>query len=246
MMKHTFRRVKEGSFQAGMNMILVGMALLPISHMTGNSPSVAHAEPKAWQTELSLADKQPELLIASDGVVIEKVASRHQEVIEAQRSEAQKKAQEERKRAEAQKLAAQAVEVKPETVTVTVSSTCGSGVSDEEKWHWVNQAADTYNIPSKLLGAVWQVESGKRFCTSVTSYAGAQGPMQFMRGTWAKYGKDGNGDGVENINDARDALFAGAHLLAANGADRGDYRRALFAYNHADWYVNKVLSMAQL
>jgi membrane-bound lytic murein transglycosylase B len=225
----------------GMNMILVGMALVPISHMTDNTPSIAQAEPQVWQTELSLADTQPALLIESDGVVIEKVTSRYQEVVEAQaRAHAEKLAQAEKQRIEAQKQIAA-------VSTVTVSSgPCNTIVSEEEKWHWINQAAGAYNIPAKLLGAVWQIETGKRFCTSVSSFAGAQGPLQFMPGTWRKYAKDGNGDGASNINDARDALFAAAHLLASNGADRGNYRRALFAYNHADWYVNKVLAMAQI
>ena len=34
-------------------------------------------------------------------------------------------------------------------------------------------------------------------------------------------------------------------LDSRNGADHGDLRRAIFAYNHADWYVNEVLTQAR-
>lgn len=106
------------------------------------------------------------------------------------------------------------------------------------------EAATKYGIDWKILEAVWQVETGKRWDTVTSSYAGAQGPMQFMPGTWSAYGQDGNGDGVADINNARDALYGAANYLAANGAASGDNYSALFAYNHADWYVQKVLGVA--
>lgn len=96
----------------------------------------------------------------------------------------------------------------------------------------------------KLVEAVWQVESGKRWQTSVRSYAGAQGPMQFMRGTWERNKVDGNGDGRFDINHAEDAVFAGANLLANAGLKDGNVDRALLAYNHATWYVKKVKKVA--
>ena len=101
----------------------------------------------------------------------------------------------------------------------------------------VQQIAADSGIDWKLLESVWQIESGKAWKTGVVSSAGAQGPMQFMPGTWRGYG--GNGD----ITSAPDALKAGAKLLAANGAASGDEYRALFAYNHAEWYVQQVQSI---
>ena len=71
-----------------------------------------------------------------------------------------------------------------------------------------------------------------------TSTAGAQGPMQFIPETWARYG---HGD----INDNRDAILAAGRLLQANGAP-GDMSRALFRYNNSDRYVEAVESYAQL
>jgi cell wall-associated NlpC family hydrolase len=41
-----------------------------------------------------------------------------------------------------------------------------------------------------------------------------------------------------------DAIYAAAYYLCDNGAGRGDLHSAIFAYNHADWYVNEVLAQA--
>ena len=116
-------------------------------------------------------------------------------------------------------------------------------VSLEQKRALVQKAAAAYDIDWKMLEAVWQVESGKRWITAVRSYAGAQGPMQFMAGTWRHYAVDGNGDGAANINEAEDAVYGAAKLLAANGGST-NIDRALFAYNHAQWYVDKVKNVA--
>ena len=77
-----------------------------------------------------------------------------------------------------------------------------------------------------------------------TSSAGAVGWTQFLPETWRQYGVDADGDGHADPSTAADAIFAAANYLRASGAPR-DWRRALFAYNHADWYVDKVLRTAQ-
>lgn len=79
--------------------------------------------------------------------------------------------------------------------------------------------------------------------TSGTNSSGAGGPMQFLVGTWNAYGVDGDGDGDKDIYDPRDAIPGAANYLKASGAPK-DYRRALFAYNHATWYVEDVLRRA--
>ena len=108
----------------------------------------------------------------------------------------------------------------------------------------VQTAAAAYSIDWRILEAVWQIESGKRWRTAISSYAGATGPCQFMPGTWRSYAVDGNGDGIKDITYAPDCLFGSAKLLAANGAAIGDNVRALLAYNHSMSYVNRVLLIA--
>ncbi|HXR60701.1 MAG TPA: lytic transglycosylase domain-containing protein, partial [Solirubrobacterales bacterium] len=61
--------------------------------------------------------------------------------------------------------------------------------------------------------------------------------------TWAMYGVDANGDGVKDPNNPEDAIFAAARYLSAAGMP-GDVWGAIFAYNHADWYVEDVLANA--
>ena len=75
--------------------------------------------------------------------------------------------------------------------------------------------------------------------------AGAGGPMQFLASTWARYGVDAEGEGRPDRWDPADAIYGAANYLRASGAPR-DYRKAIFAYNHADWYVAEVEHWAAL
>jgi hypothetical protein len=69
--------------------------------------------------------------------------------------------------------------------------------------------------------------------------------MQFLAGTWATYGADANGDGVANRYDPADAVFGAARYLCASGAgSAAGLYRAIYAYNHSDAYVRRVLSQA--
>src|SRR5437870_1819155 len=66
--------------------------------------------------------------------------------------------------------------------------------------------------------------------------------MQFLPATFAEYAAAA-GDPQPSILDPRDAIFAAAAMLAADGVDR-DPAGAVFAYNHADWYVAEVVAWA--
>ncbi len=98
-----------------------------------------------------------------------------------------------------------------------------------------------------LLAAVGQVESGHGRNVGPSS-AGAIGPMQFMPRTFAAYGVDGNRDGRKDAFNPADAIYSAARYLCVNGAGSPvGIRRALFAYNRAQWYVDLVLGVqAQL
>jgi membrane-bound lytic murein transglycosylase B len=93
-----------------------------------------------------------------------------------------------------------------------------------------------------VLAGINAVETG--FGTNLgPSSAGAEGWMQFMPSTWAMYGVDANGDGVADPNNPEDAIFAAAGYLSVAGMPQDTYA-AIFAYNHADWYVSEVLANA--
>jgi murein DD-endopeptidase MepM/ murein hydrolase activator NlpD len=106
-------------------------------------------------------------------------------------------------------------------------------------WH---RAGDTYGVPWQVLAAINKIESdfGRNMGPSS---AGAVGWMQFMPDTWLRWGMDANGDGLADPWNPDDAVFAAARYLAAAGA-RDDISRGVFAYNHAQWYVDEVLGLA--
>jgi membrane-bound lytic murein transglycosylase B len=99
-------------------------------------------------------------------------------------------------------------------------------------------------VPWQILAAVHRVETRQSGTTMITSYAGAQGPMQFMPATFRAYGVDGNGDGIVDIGNIDDAMFSAANYLKANGAARGEVYNALYRYNRSHAYVNHVLGIA--
>jgi murein DD-endopeptidase MepM/ murein hydrolase activator NlpD len=105
-------------------------------------------------------------------------------------------------------------------------------------------AGAVYGIPWQVLAAINKVESN--FGRNMgPSSAGAVGWMQFMPSTWLRWGMDADGDGIADPWRATDAVYAAARYLAASGG-RSDIARAVYAYNHAQWYVDEVLALAGL
>jgi len=110
----------------------------------------------------------------------------------------------------------------------------------EPIWQAAGQA---YGVPWSVLAAINKVESN--FGENMgPSSAGAIGWMQFMPDTWARWGVDANGDGAADPWNAQDAIYSAARYLAASGAAT-DIASAVFSYNHAQWYVDEVLQLAQ-
>lgn len=106
-------------------------------------------------------------------------------------------------------------------------------------------AAAQYGLPWTLLAGIGMAETAHGR-TTATSHAGAQGLMQFMPATFATYGTDGDGDGTADITNNADSIHSAARYLVASGVLQGaeGVKQALFAYNHADWYVGDVLYYA--
>lgn len=111
-------------------------------------------------------------------------------------------------------------------------------------------AAQRYGIDWAILAGIGKVECdhGRDPSPSCTregaeNAAGAGGPMQFLASTWARYGVAADGDGRPDRWNPADAIYSAANYLRASGAP-GDYRAAIYAYNHAWWYVAEVRSWA--
>jgi murein DD-endopeptidase MepM/ murein hydrolase activator NlpD len=106
------------------------------------------------------------------------------------------------------------------------------------------QAGQVYAVPWNVLAAINKIESN--FGRNMgPSSAGAIGWMQFMPSTWVRWGTDGDGNGAADPWNPVDAIYSAARYLAASGAAT-DIRQAVFSYNHAWWYVDDVVELAQL
>jgi len=104
-----------------------------------------------------------------------------------------------------------------------------------------------------VLAAVGKIESdhGRSNLPGVKAGSnafGAGGPMQQLQSTWdaiiARHPIPAGGTTPPSRYNPHDAIWAAAFYLCDSGADRGQLRAAIFAYNHANWYVDQVLAQA--
>jgi murein DD-endopeptidase MepM/ murein hydrolase activator NlpD len=118
------------------------------------------------------------------------------------------------------------------------------------------KAGEKYDIPWTVLAAIAYRES------SFNPYAvgpylsdfntSAEGMMQFLPSTFQEFAVDGDGDDIKNIFDPADAIYTAANYLSYNyrhymsqGMSSDDaLRKAIWDYNHAWWYVDQVMSIA--
>ncbi|WP_258348988.1 peptidoglycan DD-metalloendopeptidase family protein [Saccharopolyspora gregorii] len=105
-----------------------------------------------------------------------------------------------------------------------------------------------------VLAAIGKVETdhGRLDAPGVRdgeNFAGAGGPMQFLAPTFdsvvTEHPLPPGGATPPSRYHPHDAIHAAAFYLCDSGARHGDFRSAIFAYNHADWYVSKVLAQAE-
>ncbi len=118
---------------------------------------------------------------------------------------------------------------------------------------WYIAAAQTCpGLPWAILAGIGTVESGNGQSAAPgvhngTNAAGAEGPMQFEPATFAQYAVKADPDAPLSPYDPQDAIFTAANMLCANGAKGGTpqgIKEAIYAYNHAGWYVDEVLNWA--
>src|SRR5271165_6813840 len=71
--------------------------------------------------------------------------------------------------------------------------------------------------------------------------------MQFEPATFARYAVSADPGRPLSPYDPADAIYTAAAMLCANGARGGSpsgIEQAVYAYNHAGWYVSEVMSWA--
>ncbi|MCB9675241.1 MAG: lytic transglycosylase domain-containing protein [Alphaproteobacteria bacterium] len=102
---------------------------------------------------------------------------------------------------------------------------------------YYREAEEKHGVPWEVLAAIHLVET-RMGRLQGTSWAGAQGPMQFMPKTWEAYGQ---GD----VTDPHDAILGAGNYLAKMGAAK-DLDKAIWHYNHSDHYVRSVRAYASV
>lgn len=118
-------------------------------------------------------------------------------------------------------------------------------------------SAASCGLPWEILAAIAKVESNftpTAVGPFLPQFAGTEdehalGMMQFLPSTYRLFvprvdAATGKGLGMDGIWDPESAIAAAAFYLCDSGAAAGDLRAAIFAYNRADWYVDKVLAQA--
>jgi Transglycosylase SLT domain len=130
------------------------------------------------------------------------------------------------------------VRLTPPTTRPLASFRTGPPEPAERLRRHYREAQRRFRVPWHILAAVNFIETAFGKVRS-PSTAGAQGPMQFLPSTWRAYGLGGD------IHDPRDAILGAANYLRASGAP-GNLRRALYAYNHSELYVDAVLAYARV
>jgi cell wall-associated NlpC family hydrolase len=132
---------------------------------------------------------------------------------------------------------------------------------------WFQKVGLQYNVPWTVLAGIAKVESddGRTTLPGVTQATtsnafGAAGPMQIGIGgastnQWGGapvhpasevvngVATDEDGDGTASVYDPADAIAGAAKYLVEHGVQQNP-SQAIFAYNHADWYVQEVLTWA--
>ncbi len=101
-----------------------------------------------------------------------------------------------------------------------------------------------YDVPWQVLAAINEIETDYGRNLSVSS-AGAVGWMQFLPLTWKQWAVAATGNGIADPYNPVDAIFTAARYLQAAGASK-NLAGAVYAYNHAGWYVQSVLLRAKL
>ena len=134
----------------------------------------------------------------------------------------------------------------------TPSATATANIPPAMLTLYQEAAATCPGLPWTVLAAIGTVESANGTSNlpgvhSGANSAGAEGPMQFEPATFATYDQPVPPGGADPPSpyDPTDAVYAAARDLCANGAANGtDLQAAVFAYNHASWYVTEVLDLA--
>ncbi|MFT9494381.1 MULTISPECIES: NlpC/P60 family protein [Bacillota] len=147
-----------------------------------------------------------------------------------------------------------------------------NGKVPQEYMKYYLYGEQAYGVPWYYLAAIHKIETSFSTHPTMVSSVGAVGAMQFMPSTWVGYryetsgglvspgvditdleminkgggyGVDADNDGIASPWSIADSVAAAAKYLSSNGFSKNK-EKAIWHYNHADWYVRKVIAQAEL
>lgn len=148
--------------------------------------------------------------------------------------------------------AAETVESDDPTCRIAWNTLAGIGLSESSHGAFGGATLDEEGVPTPgIIGVPLDGTGGNRAIKDTddgqldgdTTWDRAVGPLQFIPATWAEWGADGDGDGIENPQDLDDAALAAARYLCDAGGDLSDsegWSRAILEYNESGEYARKV------
>jgi membrane-bound lytic murein transglycosylase B len=124
------------------------------------------------------------------------------------------------------------------------STVTHAAVEDRAKYLW--------NTFFPEVVATFRISSQRKFSpfTIKGSSAGAFGIPQFLPTSFLKFGLDGNSNGIVSLFEEEDAIFSVAKYLSQHGWTKGashaERKKAIWAYNKSEPYVNTILKITHL
>ncbi|WP_285886130.1 C40 family peptidase [Priestia aryabhattai] len=109
----------------------------------------------------------------------------------------------------------------------------------------VGALGHTQFMPKTWVG--WSYPGGTRLGNASIPKNVLEDPLAIKR--WGGFGVDADGDGRADPWNVTDAIYSTANYLSASGASDGTVagmRKAVFAYNQAGWYVDRVFKYMNL
>ena len=213
---------------------IIATVLLIVSFISINPTMAEEAKIEKINNavKLNLKNEKPAVLEKSKPVIVPGESTIQRQAREQAEAEVKAKAEADRLRIEAESA--------PKRNTISREKRVYNDPSNFDAIYM--RAEDRYGVDWRILKAVHYIETGGSGSTSRSSYAGAQGPMQFLPSTWRRYGVDGNGDGVADITNVEDAIYSAAAYLQVCG--NPDVKKALWGYNPSSAYFRKVMDVA--
>jgi cell wall-associated NlpC family hydrolase len=137
-------------------------------------------------------------------------------------------------------------------LTGTPTALARAGIPAGYLARYIAAAKTCPGLPWSVLAGIGEAESGHGRSAlpgirSGANSAGAEGPMQLEPATFAQFAVNADPGQPLSPYDPADAIYTAAAMLCANGARGGTpagLQNAVFAYNHASWYVSQVMAWA--